>query len=337
MKVIELRDDWALENVVPGTRPDPKPGAHEVVVKMEAATLNFRDFVMVQHGYGRHSGELPLIVLSDGAGRVIEAGKGVTRVKVGDLVCPLFAQTWFGGPLQEAHRAHMLAGPLDGVMQEYMCLSEEAVAKAPAHFSAAEAATLPCAALTAWHAVIESGTKPGDLVVTQGTGGVSLFALQFAKLAGATAAITSSSGEKLARAKLLSADILVNYREHPEWYREVRKHAGGRSADLVIELGGEKSLDQSLRMVRVSGTVALIGVLSGGVAPLNLGRVVTQNLRLQGVTLGNRDMFEAMVRAIERHRLTPVIDEHRFAFDETRAAIAAIAEGKHFGKIVVEF
>ena len=337
MKVIELRDDWALENVKSGTRPDPKPGRGEILVKMEAASLNYRDFVMVRRGYGRHAGELPLIVLSDGAGRVTETGAGVTRVKTGDLVCPLFAQTWFGGPLHEAHRAHMLAGPLDGVMREYMCLSEEAVVKAPAHFSAAEAATLPCAALTAWSAVIEGGTKPGDLVVTQGTGGVSLFALQFAKLAGATAAITSSSDEKLARAERLGADIRINYRTHPEWYRELRKHAGGRAADLVIELGGEKSLDQSLRAVRVSGTVALIGVLSGGVAPLNLGRVVTRNVRLQGVTLGNRDMFEAMVRAIERHRITPVIDAHRFAFDETRAAIAAIAEGRHFGKIVVEF
>jgi NADPH:quinone reductase-like Zn-dependent oxidoreductase len=268
---------------------------------------------------------------------VIECGPGVTRVKAGDLVCPLFAQTWFGGPLREAHRAQLLAGPLDGVMREYMCLSQEAVVKAPAHFSAAEAATLPCAAITAWNAVIEGGSKPGDLVVTQGTGGVSLFALQFAKLAGAAVAITSSSADKLARAKTLGADILVNYREHPEWSREVRKHAGGRGADLVIELGGETSLDQSLRAVRVSGTVALIGILSGAVAPLNLGRVVTQQVRLQGVTIGNREMFEAMVRAIEQHRLKPVIDARRFAFDETREAIAAVAEGRHFGKIVVEF
>jgi NADPH:quinone reductase-like Zn-dependent oxidoreductase len=336
VKVIELRDDWSLEHVVPGTRPDPKPGRGEIVVKMEAASVNFRDFVMVRHGYGRHSGALPLIVLSDGAGRIVETGKDVSRVAVGDLVCPLFVQTWYGGSLTEAHRAHILAGPLDGVMREYMCLSEEAVAKAPAHFSAAEAATLPCAALTAWSAVIEGGTKPGDLVVTQGTGGVSLFALQFAKLAGADVALTSSSDDKLARARALGADILVNYRKHPEWSRELRRQSG-RNADLVVELGGEQSLDQSLRAVRVSGTVALIGVLSGGTAPLNLGRVVTQNLRLQGVTLGNRDMFEAMVRAIERHRLTPAIDERRFAFDDTRAAIAAIAGGRHFGKIVVEF
>lgn len=336
MKVIELRDAWSLENVREGTRPDPKPGARQVLVKMEAASLNFRDLVLVRQGYGRHSGKLPLIVLSDGAGHVVDTGPGVTRVQKGDLVCPLFAQIWFGGPLREEHRAHMLGGPLDGVMQEYMCLSEEGVAKAPAHFSAAEAATLPCAALTAWNAVIESRTKPGDLVVTQGTGGVSLFALQFAKLVGATVAITSSSDEKMAKVKKLGADICINYSKHPEWHRELKKKSA-RSADLVIELGGEKSLDESLRAVRVSGTVALIGVLSGATAPLSLGRVVTQNVRLQGVTLGNRNMFEDMVRAIELHRLKPVIDEHRYAFADTRAAIGAIAEGKHFGKIVVDF
>ena len=152
MKVIELRNSWSLKSVREGTRPDPKPGPGQVLVKMEAASLNYRDIVLARQGYGRHSGKLPLIVLSDGAGHVVDIGTGVTRVQKGDLVCPLFAQTWFGGELREEHRAHMLGGPLDGVMQEYMCLPEDGVAKAPAHFSAAEAATLPCAALTAWHA-----------------------------------------------------------------------------------------------------------------------------------------------------------------------------------------
>jgi NADPH:quinone reductase-like Zn-dependent oxidoreductase len=336
MRVIELRDGWSLENVSEGTRPDPKPGPGQVLVKIEAASLNYRDFVLVRRGYGRHSGKLPLIVLSDGAGHVVDTGPGVTRVQKGDLVCPLFAQTWFGGPLRDEHRAHMLGGPLDGVMQEYMCLSEDGVAKAPAYFSAAEAATLPCAALTAGNAVIESGIKAGDLVVTQGTGGVSLFALQFAKLVGAQVAITSSSDEKLAKVKKLGADIGINYGADPEWSRPLRK-AHPRGADLVVELGGEKSLEQSLRAVRVSGTVALIGVLSGATAPLSLGRVVTQSVRLQGVTLGNRNVFEAMVRAIEQHRLKPVIDERHYGFADTKAAIGAIAEGKHFGKIVVDF
>lgn len=308
MKVMEMRDDWGLEHIRPGTRPDRLPGAGEVLVKMEAASVNYRDFVITQRGYGRHSGTLPLILLSDGAGTVLETGARVTRVKIGDRVCPAFNQTWMSGPLREEHRGGVLGGARDGVMQEYMLLSQEGVVKAPAHLSAAEAATLPCAAVTAWSAVIGGGTKPGDVVVTQGTGGVSLFALLFAKLAGATVAITSSSDEKLARAKALGADIAINYHTHPEWGRELRKAFGGRGADLIVELGGPATLDQSLRAVRTSGTLAMIGVLSGGIAELSLGRVVTQNVRLQGVTLGSCESFEDMVRAIEQHRLMPPID-----------------------------
>lgn len=337
MKVMEMRDGWGLEHIRPGTRPDRAPGPGEVRIKMAAASINYRDFVMTKRGYGRHSGELPLIPVSDGAGTVVETGPGVTRAKAGDLVCPAFAQTWFGGPIREEHRAHMLGGPLDGVMQEHMILPEAGVVKGPAGWSAVEAATLPCAALTAWNAIIGGGTKPGDVVVTQGTGGVSLFAMMFAKSAGATAVITSSSDEKLERARGLGADIAVNYRRHPEWSREVRRALGGRGADLVVELGGAETLDQSLRAIRVSGTIALVGVLSGAAAALNLGRVVTQNLRLQGVTLGSRDMFEDMVRAIERHGLKPPIDDKRYRFAEVADAIRAIAQGGHFGKICLEF
>ncbi|HEX7968720.1 MAG TPA: NAD(P)-dependent alcohol dehydrogenase [Stellaceae bacterium] len=337
MKVMEMRDDWGIEHIKPGTRPDRSPGPGEVRIEMAAASVNYRDLVMTQRGYGRHSGELPLIPLSDGAGTVVETGAGVTRVKQGDVVCPAFGQTWISGPLREEHRPGMLGGPLDGVMQQYMVLSEQGVVKAPAHLSAVEAATLPCAAVTAWSAVIGGGTKPGDVVVTQGTGGVSLFAMMFAKIAGAMAIITSSSDEKLALARALGADIGINYRAHPEWSREVRKALGGRGADLIVELGGAASLDQSLRAVRTSGALAMIGVLSGATAELNLGRVVTQNVRLQGVTLGSREMFEDMVRAIERHRLKPAIDEKRYAFDEVGDAIRAIAAGRHFGKICIAF
>jgi NADPH:quinone reductase-like Zn-dependent oxidoreductase len=337
MKVMEMRDGWGLEHIKLGSRPERAPGPGEVRIKMEAASVNYRDVVMAQRGYGRHSGELPIIPLSDGAGRVVEVGAGVARVKPGDLVCPAFAQSWMAGPMREGHRGAMLGGTLDGVMQEEMVLPEQGVVKAPAHFSAIEAATLPCAALTAWSAVIGAGTKPGDLVVTQGTGGVSLFALLFAKLAGATVAITSSSDEKLVRAKAMGADIAINYRTHPEWSRALRQAVGGRGADLVVELGGAQSLDQSLRAVRTSGTLALIGVLSGAEAPLNLGRVVTQNVRLQGVTLGSREMFEDMVRAIERHRVTPPVDDKRYGFTEVADAIAALPAGRHFGKICLAF
>ena len=337
MKVMEMRDAWGVDHIKPGTRPDRTPGAGEVRGEMQAASVNYRDLVMTQRGYGRHSGELPLVLLSDGAGTVAQTGPGVTRIKVGDLVCPAFAQSWISGKLREEHRPFMLGGPLDGVMQEYMVLPEGGVVKAPAHFSALEAATLPCAAVTAWSAVIGGGVKPGDVVVTQGTGGVSLFAMMFAKLAGARTIVTSSSDEKLERAKTLGADIGINYRSHPEWSREVRRALGGNGADLIVELGGAQSLDQSLRAVRTSGTLAMIGVLSGGMAELNLGRVVTQNVRLQGVTLGGRDMFEDMVRAIETHRLKPPIDEKIYAFDEVADAIRSIPAGRHFGKICLAF
>jgi NADPH:quinone reductase-like Zn-dependent oxidoreductase len=337
MKVMEMRDDWGLEHIKPGTRPERAPGPGEVLIKMAAASLNYRDFVMTRRGYGSHSGRLPLIPISDGAGTVVETGADVTRVKVGDLVCPAFAQTWISGPMKEEHRAGMLGGPLDGVMQEFMVLPQQGVVKAPKHFSAVEAATLPCAALTAWSAVIGAGVKAGDAVVTQGTGGVSLFAMMFAKLLGALTIVTSSSDEKLARAASFGADIGINYRTHVEWSREVRKALGGRGADLIVELGGAETLDQSLRAIRASGTLAMIGVLSGATAALNLGRVVTQNVRLQGVTLGSRDMFEDMVRAIEQHGLKPPIDDKRYAFDQVADAIRALTTGRHFGKICIEF
>jgi NADPH:quinone reductase-like Zn-dependent oxidoreductase len=337
MNVMEMRDAWGVEHIKPGTRPERAPGPGEVLIKMAAASVNFRDFVMARRGYGSHGGRLPLIPLSDGAGTVAEIGPGVTRVKPGDLVCPTFPQTWIGGAMKEEHRAAMLGGSLDGVMQERMVLPEAGVVKAPRGWSAVEAATLPCAALTAWSAVIGNGVKAGDAVVTQGTGGVSLFAALFAKIAGAFVIVTSSSDEKLERAKPFGADLGINYKTHPEWSRAVRSALAGRGADLVVELGGAETLDQSLRTIRTSGTLAMIGVLSGGTAALNLGRVVTQNVRLQGVTLGSRDAFEDMVRAIDRHRLKPPIDDKRYGFTEVADAIRAIAAGRHFGKICLEF
>lgn len=337
MKVMELRGDWDLDHVSLGQRADPVPGPGQVLLKMEAASLNYRDRVIVRRGYGRFSGTLPLILLSDGAGRVIATGPGVTRVVDGDLVCPVVAPGWISGPLRAEHREAMLGGARDGVMSEFLLVAAENVVKAPAHFSALQAATLPCAALTAWNAIVGAGVKAGDLVVTQGTGGVSLFALQFAAALGASVFITSSSDEKLARALAMGAQGGINYRRTPDWARELQRASGGRNADLVIELGGAQSLGQSLRAVRVSGTVALIGVLSGAGAELELGRVVTQGIRLQGVTLGSRDAFEEMVAAIERYKLVPAIDARRFAFTEVADAIAAIGEGRHLGKLCVDF
>ncbi len=338
MRVMEIRDSWGTASIVAVERPDRDPGPREVAVKMEAASINYRDLVMARGGYGRRGGSLPLVPVSDGAGRVVAVGSDVDQVAVGDLVCPLFAQTWLDGPLLESHWAGMLGGPLDGVMQECMVLPQQGVARVPEHLSAVEAATLPCAALTAWNAVIEVGAVgPGDTVVTQGTGGVSLFALQFAKLMGARVIATSSSDTKLTLARSLGADETINYRQTPEWGRLVREMTGGRGADVVVEVGGAGTLEQSIRAVRVSGKVCLIGVLSGAAGPLNLGPVVTQHISLLGITVGSRAMFEAMCRAVAQHQLQPVFELAPGGFDQVAAAIESIGEGRHIGKLCLRF
>jgi len=337
MKAMELRD-WNVDSIALAERPKPAPGPGQVLIRMRAASLNFRDTVMAKRGYGRRSGNLPLVLCSDGAGTVEAVGTGVTRVKAGDLVCPAFSQTWPSGTFHEDVWKGTLGGPLDGTMQEYMCLSEEGVVKAPAHLSAAEAATLPCAALTAWNAVVAQGrVKAGERVLIQGTGGVSLFALIFAKMHGAETILISSSDEKLARAKPLGADHCINYKTVPDWSKAARDIGGGRGVDHVVEVGGAGTLERSIRAVRPSGIVSLIGVLAGGAGEINLGPVVTQNIRLQGITVGSRDLFEEMNRAIALHKVRPPIEEKRFPFDGLKDALKAFPEGKHFGKVVCEF
>ncbi len=330
-----MRDAWGIDHIVPGTRPDPvSPGRGEVLIRFAAASLNYRDLVMAEHGYGR-MGSLPFIPLSDGAGHVVAIGAGVTRCKPGDLVCPIFLQGWISGALRESYRGTTMGGDIDGTVREFGIFPEAGLVTAPRGWTALEAASLPCAAVTAWNAVICNGTKPGGVVVTQGTGGVSLFALQFAKIAGATVIVTSSSDAKLERAKAMGADIAINYRTQPEWARIVRERVG-RGADLVIDVGGAATLDQSVRATRASGTISLIGVIGGGSAPLELGRVVTQAIRLVAATCGSREMFEDMVRAIDAHGIKPAIDDHVYAFAEVADALRALKLGRHFGKICLE-
>ncbi len=338
MKVMEIRDDWSPDNICLAERPDPVPGSGEVLLKMKAASLNYRDYVMCQRGYGRRSGTLPLVPVSDGVGQVITVGEGVSRVAVGDLVCPIFGQTWLNGPIRKEHWANLLGGPRDGVMQEFMVLSENGVVKAPQHLSPLQAAALPCAAVTAWNAVVHQGqVKAGDVVLVQGTGGVSLFALLFAKTHGAKVIATSSSDEKLARLKILGADYLINYRQIPNWHQIAREVTDGQGVDLVIEVGGAGTLENSIRAVRSNGTVSLIGVLSGAAGQINLGAVVTQNIRLQGVTVGSRDLFEDMMKAIEFHKIKPPVDDNLFEFEAVGEAIKSMPEGRHFGKICSSF
>ena len=336
MRVMQIQDEWGPEHIAPAERPAPRPGPGEALVRMEAASLNYRDLVVSRRGYGRRSGALPLVPLSDGAGRVVEVGAGVTRVGVGDLVCPIFSQKWIAGPFAEEHFGATLGGPRDGVMQQLMVLHEDGLVRAPRHMSALQAATLPCAAVTAWNALVtQGGIKAGDVVLVQGTGGVSVFALQIARMHGARVIATSSSDAKLERLREMGADHAVNYRTAPDWDRVAREVSGGLGVDHVVEVAG--TLDAAVRAVRVNGTVSVIGVLAGLQAALNLGPVVTRNVRLQGVTVGSRAVFEAMVRAMEAHRTEPALDPRVYAFDEVGAALQALPDGRHFGKVAVAF
>ena len=335
MRVFQIEGDWGIDNLRLSSRPDPRPGPGEVLLRMKASSLNYRDLVVPERGYGRKSGTLPLIPISDGVGEVVALGEGVTRVAVGDRVCPLFFQTWIAGEPSVARMAGSLGAPLDGTMAAFMCLSQEGVSKVPAWLSDEQAACLPCAALTAWSALAGcSRVGAGDRVLVQGTGGVALFALQFAKALGARVTVISSSEEKIARALGMGADDAINYVEHPQWGKVALARTDGDGYDHILELGGEKTLPQSLRAVRPGGVLSMIGVLSGSAMSTALGLVITRQVRLQGVTVGHRDAFEAMVRAIEQHRIGPVVDRV-FGFEELRAGLAHLRSGRQFGKIAI--
>ena len=337
MRAFEISRQFGLDHLRIAERPIPQPKAGEVLVRMSAATLNYRDLLVVEGTYNPKL-RLPLIPVSDGAGVVEATGKGVARWRPGDRVIPIFFQGWLEGEPDREKLETGLGAHLDGVLCEYGVFPEDGLLRVPDCLTDAEAAALPCAGVTAWSAIVKlGGVAPGDAVVVQGTGGVALFALQFAKLVGATVILTSSSDAKLAKGKELGADHLINYRAEPDWSRAVKDLTDGRGADLVIEIGGATTLAQSIRAVRVGGTIALIGVVTGAAAsavPLPL--VVMRQIRMQGVTLGSRADFMAMLRACTAAQLRPVLDEKRFAFDEAPAAFARMAAGEHFGKIAIE-
>lgn len=334
MRAVEIRDAFGLDHLVLAERPDPRPGPGQVMMRVRAASLNYRDLLTVRGEYNRKQ-PLPLIPCSDGAGEVVTVGEGVSRVRVGDRVCGIFAQRWIAGePTRERLRS-TLGGPLDGMLAELVTLSEEGVVTVPEHLSDEEAATLPCAAVTAWNALVdEGGVKAGDTVLVQGTGGVSLFALQLARLLGARVIATSSSDEKLARAKELGASEGINYRETPDWGARAKALTGGVGVDCVVEVGGAGTFQQSLQAVRMGGRIALIGNLSGNATQIPLTSILMQRIRVQGILVGPRESFEAMNRAIAASGLRPVIDR-TFPLEEARAAFEHMAAGSHFGKIVV--
>ena len=336
MRVFQVEGAWSMENVRISTRPDPHPGAGQVRLRIKASALNYRDLLVPSRGYGSRMKSLPLIMLGDGLGVVDSVGEGVTRVNTGDRVCPLFFQSWMSGEPNQKRLSLSLGSELDGTMAEFMVLSEEGVALAPAHLDDVEAASLPAAAVTAWRALVTEGrVKPGDRVLIQGTGGVSLFALQFAKMLGALVIVTSSSDEKLARAQAMGADETINYHLVPEWGKRAREIASGDGVDHVVEVGGQGTMPQSLRAVRAGGTISMIGVLSGGTMNVPLGQIVTRHVRLQGITVGSGDDFARMAKAMGQHKLRPVISRV-FAFEELRLALDYMASGKHFGKICIK-
>ncbi|MDA3858321.1 MAG: NAD(P)-dependent alcohol dehydrogenase [Roseovarius sp.] len=338
MRVFQIEGDWGIDNLKLSDRSKPTCGPGQVLVAMRMAALNSRDLIVPERGYGRATGELPLIPVSDGVGEVVEIGNGVTRVAVGDRVCPTYFQNWTSGEPTPERFASALGGPLDGVMADFICLSAEGVVKVPDYLSDGEAATLPCAALTAWSAVVTHGqTRAGDKILVQGTGGVALFALAFAKLQGAHVTVISSSDDKLARVRDMGADATINYRSEEDWARASRPLTADRGGfDTIIELGGAKTLPLSLRAVRPGGTLSMIGVLSGLNIEASLGLIVARQVRLQGVTVGHRDGFEAMLRAMEQHRVRPVLGE-TFAFEDLKDAMTHLRTGGHFGKTILAF
>jgi NADPH:quinone reductase-like Zn-dependent oxidoreductase len=313
--------------------PDPVPGPGQVLLKIRALSLNFRDLLMCKGLYNPKV-RLPYAPLSDGAGEVVATGAGVTRFKPGERVVASFMPGWVEGPLDEEKGKSALGGGGDGLLAELAVMPEHGLLPIPDHLSFEEAATLPCAAVTAWNALVESGgMKPGDSVLVQGTGGVSLFALQFAHLAGARVIVTSKSDEKLARAIEMGASDGINYSTTPAWDKRVRELTGGKGVDMIVEVGGAGTLPTSLKAVRLGGYIALIGVLSGG-GDINPVPILMKNIRVQGIFVGSRRMFESMNRAIETAGLHPVVDRV-FRFDQAVEALQYMESGAHFGKVVI--
>ncbi len=336
MRTFEIQQ-FGLENLKLVESDVPRPGRFEVLVRMTAASINYRD-LMVAKGLYNPKMRLPMVPLSDGAGVVEEVGPDVTRVKKGDRVAACFMQKWIDGPPTKEKGASALGGAIDGVLREYALFHEDGLVHAPTSLSDVEAAALPCAAVTAWHALFEhTRLVPGDNVLIQGTGGVSTFALSFARAAGLRTIVTSSTDEKLARVRELGADETINYKQHPDWDKDARSLTDGLGVDNVIEVGGGDTLPKSVRAVRVHGVVSVIGVLTGrGEPAVGPGSLLMNSLRVQGIYVGSREMFERMNRAIKFHRIKPVIDRV-FPWTELPEALRHMESQQHFGKICLAF
>ena len=333
MRKYIIEKEFGIDQLQLAECADLVPGAGQVLVRIGACSLNYRDYLMVSGEYTRNL-PLPLIPLSDGAGTVEAVGPGVTRWQPGDRVVGSFFQGWLSGKLRAEHAKTALGGATNGVLAEQVLFREEGLVAVPEHLSLAEAACLPCAGVTAWHCLYGGGLSCGDTVLVMGSGGVSCCALQLAKAAGCRVIATTGSTAKEDRLLQLGADAVINYKERPDWEKEVLKLTSGNGVDIVVETGGAGTLLQSIKAARFGGHVSLIGVLTGQRGEINPLPAVMKGVTIQGVYVGSREMFEAMNRVLSLHQIHPAIDR-TFPFEEAREALHYLGTGTHFGKVVI--
>ena len=332
MRVCQIAS-FGIDSLELVDRPTPQPGPGEVLFKIHAVSLNYRDLMMVKGLYNPKL-KLPRIPSSDGAGEVAVVGEGVTAWKPGDRVCGIFMQNWLDGPPTPAKLKGALGGDIDGTLAEYVLLKETGLVRIPDHLSFEEAATLPCAAVTAWNALTAANLQPNSTVLIQGTGGVSIFALQFAKLKGAHVLGISSSDAKLQRASSLGLDKGLDYGETSEWDRWVMEQTNGEGVDLVVEVGGVGTLPRSLRAVKMGGMVAQIGVLTGPSEPIPVPMILHKQVHIQGIYVGSRKHFEEMNKSIASSQLRPVFESHLWT--DARGIFREMESATHFGKLVLK-
>lgn len=334
MKAYQIVSDGGVDALALNDIAMPEPAPGEVLIQVKASSINYRDLSTIENPVPRGI-PYPRIPNSDAAGEIVAVGANVSRFKIGDRVCSVFFQDWIDGELTEADTQQMLGGTAEGMLAEYCALPEHGVVAIPSHLTDIEAATLPCAALTAWNSMVElGGVTAGSTVLLLGTGGVSVMAQQLCNALGARTVVTSSSDDKLARIRKLGAWETVNYQKNPEWEQVVLQLTGGRGVDHTVEVGGAGTLQKSMNATRFSGSIGIIGILTGGeVDPLPILR---RSLRLSGIYVGSRRMFEDMNRAIEAHQIHPVVDK-TFAFEDARQAYREMREANHFGKLVISF
>jgi NADPH:quinone reductase-like Zn-dependent oxidoreductase len=336
MKVFELRDRFGLDQLRPAERPDPTPGPREALVRIRAASINYRDLLIVEGKYNPRM-QLPRVPFSDGAGEIAAVGAEVTSWKTGDRVVLPFMPGWLEGRLTREKSASALGGDVDGVLREFVTVPAEALLPIPGHLDFVQAAALPCAAVTAWNGLFAAGDlQPGQTVLLQGTGGVSIFGLQLARTAGARTILLSSSDAKLERARALGADETVNYRSEPDWEKKVLELTGGEGVDVTLEVGGVGTLPRTLKGTRMGGRVSLIGVLTGIAGEVPIGPVLHKMLRIDGIYVGSRAMFADLNRLLTQQRIEPVIDRV-FDFADSLDALRYFQQGTHFGKVALRF